>query len=162
MSDEARKNIVKHYSKQQALDFLRSVSVMNLAVSSNGRPMSSVLLFHVDDDFTFYFGTHDDSYKAVAIRNNPKVGFSVWEHNKMLVQADGIAEEILEPVMMNLVLNDIVSATNNIKNFWPPVLRIRGNGYAVFSIKTTWMRALDLQSDAITEKELPFTMIVED
>lgn len=154
--------MLKHYSKQQVIDFLRSVSVMNLAVSSNDKPISSVLLFHVDDDLNFYFGTHNDSYKAIAIRDNPKVGFSVWEHNKMLVQADGIAEEILEPASINSVLNDIVLATNNIKNFWPPVLRIRGNGYAVFRIKTTWMRALDLQSDAITEKELPFTMIVED
>lgn len=154
--------MVRHYSKQQVLDFLRSVSVMNLAVSSDDKPISSVLLFHVDDDFTFYFGTHNDSYKAEAIRKDPNVSLSVREHKKMLVQADGVAEEILEPVTVDLVLNDIVTATNNIKDFWPPVLRIRGNGYAVFSIKTTWMRALDLQSDAISEKELPFTMIVGD
>ncbi len=153
--------MVRHYSKLQVLAFLRSVSVMNLAVSSDDKPISSVLLFHVDDDFTFYFGTHSDSYKALAIRKNPNVSLSIWGHKLMLVQVDGIAEEILEPVTVDLALNDIVAATNNIKNFWPPVLRIRGNGYAVFSIKTTWMRALDLQSDAISEKELPFTMIVE-
>lgn len=154
--------MIRHYSKLQVLAFLRSVSVMNLAVIGSGKPISSVLLFHVDDDLIFYFGTHSDSYKAEAIRKNPSVSLSVWEHKKMLVQADGIAEEIVEPVTMELVLDDIVKATNNIKNFWPPVLRIRGNGYAIFSIKTTWMRVLDLQSDAILEKDLPFTIIVED
>lgn len=57
--------------------------------------MSSVLLYYVDNDFNFYFGTKERTYKARALKRVPKISLSVWEHKKMLVQDDGLAEVVI-------------------------------------------------------------------
>ena len=40
--------------KKEVLDFLRAESVMSAAINNSERPVSTVLLFAVDDDFTFF------------------------------------------------------------------------------------------------------------
>ena len=52
----------------------------------------------------------------------------------------------------------IVNATDNIQDFWPPVFRITNKSdYVVFKISLDWLRAMDLTSKHISEKELQFT-----
>ena len=53
--------MVTELSKQNVLDFLVENPVLNLsAVGEGGVPISTVLLFSVDNDFTFTFCTHSD------------------------------------------------------------------------------------------------------
>lgn len=147
-------------SKAQVVDFLRSVSIMTLAASHENTPLATVLLFAVDDDLTFYFATRSHSHKAEAIRNNPKVSLAIWAHQKMLVQADGDASQVLDQSEADSALDKIVNATNNIQDFWPPVLRFdTKDDYAIFKIKPHWVRALSLESKTIRSGESPFTEI---
>ncbi|MDH5533772.1 MAG: pyridoxamine 5'-phosphate oxidase family protein [Candidatus Pacebacteria bacterium] len=150
----------KQITKTQVLKFLRSVSIMVLAATNDDRPLSTVLLFAVDDDFNFYFATKSETYKAKAITKNPKVSFSVWQHKQMLVQIDGEAKPLENEEAINKAVEDIAHATENIKDFWPPILRVRGKGdYVVFKIKPSWIRAMDISIDTIKESETSFTEI---
>lgn len=76
------------FTKQDVISFLRSVSIMSVAINYQ-RPVSSILLFAVDDEMNFYFATHKNSIKARALEINPEISMSVWEYDKMLVQASG-------------------------------------------------------------------------
>lgn len=151
--------MIKNYSKTEVLGFLKSVSIMSVAINYQDKPISSVLLFHVDDDLNFYFVTHQSSYKAKALMTKPLISLSVWAHHKMLVQADGQAEIITDRETAAIALDKIMSAIDNIKGFWPPVLRTGGKDYVVFKITTSWVRVLDLTNDTISAEEMPFTEI---
>lgn len=145
------------YTKEEILDFLRSVCIMSLSVNFDPYPISTYLLFSVDNDFTFYFITHSGSKKAEAIDKKREVSFSVWEHNKMLIQAHGDCEKVAGVEEEKLILDKIAKATVNVKDFWPPLLKIEGDGYSCYKIKTKWIRSLDLAGSSIKEKDIPFT-----
>lgn len=144
------------YLKNDVLTFMRSVSIAALAVTDGTKPMSSIILFALDDDFTMYFGTHRDSFKSQAILKNPNVSLSIWEHKKMLVQIDAKAQEVSESEKADAFLDKIVSASANVHDFWPPVLQIEGDEYIVFKVRPHWLRVLDLSDQRINLPELPF------
>ncbi|KXK26031.1 MAG: Pyridoxamine 5'-phosphate oxidase [candidate division WS6 bacterium OLB20] len=147
-------------SKQDALAFLQSQFIMNIACVYNGLPVSSVLLFHIDDECNFYFATHRDSIKSRALLSNSNVSLSVWEHNKMLIQADGVAAEITDTNKAIEIIDRLAESTAKGASFWPPLFRIKGDSYIVFAIKPTWMRALDLTRDTMTQEDSPFSTII--
>ena len=133
---------------------------MALAATHDDKPLSTILLFAVDNDFNFYFATRSETYKAKALEKNPKVSLSIWEHKKFLIQVDGLAKKIEKEEEINSTLDLLVSATENIKDFWPPVVRSRSKGdYVVFKIKPNWLRALDLELESIAEDKTPFIEI---
>lgn len=140
---------------EEVLEFLKSVSIMSLAINYE-TPISTILLFAVDGDFTFYFATHKDSFKSKAIELNNKVSLSVWQHDKMLVQASGTATLLEDQAESTDALNKIVNALDNIQDFWPPVLRFHGDDYAVYKIDTNWLRVLDLTEKTIYAEDSPF------
>ena len=147
----------RKYTKEEIVDFLRSVSVMSIAVELDGQPISSVLLFAVDDDLIIYFATRTDSFKSKALSKNQKISLSVWEHRKMLVQAKGFAEKITDSGESEIALDKIVNSAQNIENFWPPILSITGGEYEIFRLKLDWIRVLDLSDLMIKEEEMPFS-----
>jgi general stress protein 26 len=147
-------------TKPQVLSFLKSVAIMSLSATNEDKPLSTILLFAVDNNFNFYFVTRAETYKAKTIINNPKVSLSVWEHKKMLVQVDGVAKQIKNPTEIDNALDIIVAATEPMKDFWPPVVRFKGQGdYVIFKIKPTWVRALNITNNSIRQDETPFTEI---
>jgi len=146
--------------KQEILLFLRSQFIMSLAATDGTKPVSTILLFHVDDDLNFFFATHTDSHKTTAILNNPNVSFSVWQHGDMLIQADGRAEEITDESAKLEAVDRIAESTVKGEEFWPPLFRIKGTDYIVFKITPTWMRKLDLTRDTITQDTSPFETLI--
>ena len=149
-----------NYSREEILDFLKKTSIMSAAFANENKPISTVLLFGIDDDFTIYFATHENTYKAKAIIDNPQISISVWEHKEMMIQADGKVSRVTDNDEVNEVLNKLVTSADNVADFWPPVLRIKNETpYFIGKIKLSWLRATDLVSTKVTEKDLPHTEI---
>lgn len=143
-------------SKQHVLAFLRSVAVMSIAANGDhGRPVSSVVVFAVDNDLSFYFLTKRETYKAKALEKNPKISLSVWENNKMLVQATGSATEV-DAHDFNKIHLKINNASKVLKNFWWPILNIDKGEFVIFKIHPDWLRVLDLTGRHIKEEGDPF------
>lgn len=127
---------------------------MNVAVTMDNKPMCSILLFAIDDDFTMHFITHESTFKARALEKNPSISYSVWKHGHMYVQADGTVSKVTDPEEIDQAMDKIVNSADNIEDFWPPVLRVRNkSNYVVYKVKPYWLRASDLQSKKIREKE---------
>lgn len=145
--------------KNSVLAFLKQNFVMNAAICADNKPFASVLLYYVDDDFNFYFASHTDSYKVRILKENPRINLTVWQHNQMHVQADGLAEEVTEDENKLHIVDMLAESASKSKDFWPPLFRIKGQGYSVFKIKVTWMRMLDLVQNTITQVDSPFTVI---
>jgi nitroimidazol reductase NimA-like FMN-containing flavoprotein (pyridoxamine 5'-phosphate oxidase superfamily) len=145
-------------SKPEVIKFLRSVNIMSLAACHGDKPLSTVLLYAVDDDFNFYFATRSETYKAKALAINPKVSLSVWEHKKMLIQVDGQAQQISNLERANEVVEMLADSTARIGDFWPPVVQQKQKGeYIIFKIKPDWLRALDLSNNTIRGDKDAFT-----
>lgn len=145
------------FTKKEIADFMRSISVMSAACSLQGKPISTILLFALDDDFTLYFATRRDSYKQKALSMNSQMSISVWEHKKMLVQSSGHATQIIDENAQKEALTKIVNATDNIEDFWPPVLQINGGDYTVYKYTPEWLRAMDLSNTKIKTGDTSYT-----
>lgn len=145
--------------KDEALEFMKNNFVMNIAFSKDNKPSASVVIYYIDDNFNIYFTTHSDSYKAKALQENPQISINVWEHKKMMVQLDGQVEEIKEDNSQLEIVDKIFNASKHAPDFWPPILRIKGNEYLIFKIKPTWVRTLDLTFDEEHNTNTVFTNI---
>lgn len=144
---------------EEVQNFLKEQFIMNVATISENKPHSSVLLYAMDDDMTFYFVTHSDTHKAKNLLKNPHISLSVWKHGDMLVQADGVVSTIDDQEQKLGVIDRLADAASKGDDFWPPVLRLGGDDYVVFTIKPYWMRALDLSQNTMRAKESPYTEI---
>ncbi len=143
------------FTKDDILTFLRQVPIMSIAVNLADKPISSVVAFAVDQDFSFYFVTKRNTYKAQALQQNPQISISVWEHNKILVQACGIAREIEDQRELDSVRATVVKSISHIKNFWWPILDIQGE-HVSYKIQTEWLRVLDLSNTTSEAQERYF------
>ncbi len=130
---------------------------MSIAVCDQSKPLSSIVLFAVDDDFTIYFASLRDSFKARTLQKNNKISLCVWQTKQMLVQADGEVSLLQKKKEAGEALEKIVQSATSLEDFWPPILQIKGHDYQVFKVHLTWMRALDLTSAHISETESMFT-----
>ena len=86
--------------REQAKVFLNAHRKMILTVlDQNGHPNSSLMLYVIDDDFNFYFGTCKCFGKYSALQKDARVSVAVVEEKLdplLVVDVQGIAEEIPE------------------------------------------------------------------
>lgn len=147
-------------SKKRVRDFLQRHFIMQIAtVSPRNKPHASVMLYHMDRDFTFYMVTHRETYKSQNLLKKPYISLSVWEHGHMMVQADAKVSTVKDKKQALAITEKLADAATADEGFWPPLFRIGGDEYILFKIKPTWLRALDLTSTTITSKHTPFTEI---
>ena len=150
------------YTKNDVREFLQEHFVMQLATATSAsRPAGSVMVYAIDDDFHFYCMTHVDSQKARNMLENPQVSLTVWEHQKMLVQVDGVARQITQDQKKDEIMELLADSATRDPSFWPPIFRISGGAYVVFSIAPTWMRVLDLTEQTMRQNGEPFTTIID-
>ncbi len=148
--------MTRKYSKEEIHRFLRNNPVMSAAINNQGFPISTVLLFAIDDDFTIYFAARSDSYKARALGVDSKISMSVWKYREMLIQMSGVTS-MLSGEELGRVLDMLAESVGVLGDFWPPILRIEGGEYQVFKVKLGWLRALDLSINLIKDDESTFT-----
>ncbi len=141
------------FTKEIVLNFLREVSVMSIAVNLNDKPISSVVAFYVDNDFSFYFATKRNTYKDQALRRNLKISLSVWEHNRMHIQASGDAREIADQQELDDTVKLIKKSISHLKNFWWPIQAIKAGDYVAYKIHIEWLRVLDLSNSTVEGQE---------
>ncbi len=151
--------MVKQFTPPEVLDLMRKTSLMSLAVADrNGQPQSHMMLFAIDDDFTLYFATTKDSGKHKAIQDNNKIGISVLCTEIALIQMTAETFELQNEEAM-LAIDKLAEAATELPNFWPPVLRIIKENYAVFKAVPKSIRALDLTDTTMTSAQSMFTNI---
>ncbi len=131
---------------------------MTIAVAKDNLPSSSVVAFHVEDDFTCYFVTQRKSFKANILAVNDKLSFSVWKLDEMLVQADARAHLVPQGEDVPY-FEKIAKSVSVLESFWPPLAQISDDEYVVFAVKPYWMRVLDLKIKTIKVQNLPFTEV---
>lgn len=145
-----------HYSLDQIKSFLSEYPIMSLSAVNGDKPLSSVVVFAFDEGFSFFFVARSESYKVEAIKSNPMISFSVWEKDKMLVQADGKAE-LIEGDDAEKAMDLVVKSMEKVEDFWPPLVKFSGHDYSVVKITVSWLRALDITTKTMKEAESPFS-----
>ncbi|NCS97127.1 MAG: hypothetical protein GW762_00845 [Candidatus Pacebacteria bacterium] len=140
---------------QDVLAFMRKTSIMSAAING-APPISTVLLFTVDDDFTMYFATLEGSYKVRGLQKDGQMSIAIWEHHELYLQGSGVASIVADPNKVTKIVDRLADSAVNIADFWPPVLQIKGHDYVVFELKLSWLRARDLSDTTIVEKTTKF------
>jgi general stress protein 26 len=136
-----------------ALSFVQQQPFLTLATCSRaGEPHSSVLLYDIDDNFTIYAVTHQETYKVSHLIDNPVVGGSIYEVGNAYVQFHGVMTPIKSSAKILRIFERLAAKAAKVKKFWPPIFKFPGQDYFVFSIKPTWLRYMPLESKAVTEK----------
>lgn len=146
-------------TKEEVRDFLNSQYLMQMATMNGDQPGVSVMLYTIDDDLNFYFGTHKDSFKIKNLMENPKVSLVVWKFGEIQVQANGEAHPIDDEEEQVKILEKLADSATKDEDFWPPLFRIKGDDYIIMKIKPNWMRVLDLKNNTVRQEGSPFTDI---
>ncbi len=146
--------------KKEVLEFLKTNPIMAAAVNSEGAPISTILLFTIDDDFKICFASRKDTYKADAIKVDPRVSISVWKMGEMSIQATGRVKEVTEENKMESILDGLAESVGKLDDFWPPVLQMNESDYIVYEMEVLWMRKLDLKKNEITDKGQIFEQVI--
>jgi nitroimidazol reductase NimA-like FMN-containing flavoprotein (pyridoxamine 5'-phosphate oxidase superfamily) len=132
---------------------------MSLAVADkNNQPQSHMMAFAIDKDFTIYFLTSQHANKYQILKDNKKVGISVWSDQEMLVQIQATTVELHGKQAENAI-EKIAQAVTDLPNFWSPLLQIQKKSYAVFKAKPKSIRALNLSIKTMTSSQNLFTKI---
>lgn len=148
--------MVKKYTKEEVLNFLRENPIMSAAMcGENGRPVATVLLFTVDDNFVIGFITKAGTFKEKALNVNPLMSMAVWKNKKMEVQMSGMTEKVTHMAEVEVLLDKLAEAVNVVDDFWAPVLKYPGD-YVGYKFVPDWVRVLDLSSESISESESGF------
>lgn len=145
------------WTKESVLAFMRENPLASIAINGESYPISSIILTYVDDGFNLYFGTGRNSFKTKALLKNPKLSFSSWKGGVALLQGGGIAAMMTDPQEIDARMDDIVKETSHLPDFWPPLLGIWKNDYALFKVKLDFLRVLDLSDPHIKEVAPKFT-----
>lgn len=127
-------------------------------VSKDGRPHTAILLYTADDDFSIYFITHTDSKKTNNIAQNKFVSLAIWDIKKMSLQIEGEAAPVTDRQKQEDVIERILASNVVRKDFWPPMLSIKGQAYTVFKIKPNSILRFDL-TQGHNSNEVPMTKI---
>lgn len=146
--------------KDEVLSFLKKMSIMSIALNGERGPISSPMLFVVDEDFCIYFATRKGSHKAEALLKDTRIGISVWKHEEMSIQYDGEAAPVTDMIVLEKKLDELAEAAAREGDFWPPVLRITETDYIMYKVTPRWVRKLDLKNAAIHANNKMFVQII--
>jgi hypothetical protein len=148
--------VVKKYTKEEVLKFLRENPIMSAAMCGGSeRPVATILLFEIGDNFTVGFATKVGTYKDKALKINPLMSMAVWKNKEMEVQMSGRASEVTDETELDALLDKLALSVDRVDGFWAPVLKYSGE-YVCYKMKPDWIRVLDLSSDSISESESGF------
>lgn len=145
---------------KEVLAFLKDHYIMQMGTAtSKAIPQVNVMLYAVNDDFSFFCATHRDSLKARNLLQNPIASLAIWAHDKMLVQVQANVIEV-KGDEVEKAIDMLGEAAAQDESFWPPVLRIEGGSYIVFKLIPKKLSVLDLASKHLREEDSPFTQII--
>lgn len=125
--------------KEEVLEFLKAHPECVLATSSpDGKPEAATVLFAVDDEATFYFGTSEKYRKYQNLLVNKKVAIVVGVSGKdpKSAQAEGEVEMIEGEAEITKTKEFFAERNPAMKPFlnWP---------LKFFKVKPLWLRWLD-------------------
>ena len=113
---------MEKWMKDELFLFLRENPVMTIAVNGDKYPISSVILFYIDDSLNIYFATGRESFKAKALLTDPHISFNTWKMGEALVQGMGQAVEINNQEEADVLMDKLAKHVAKLENFWPPLL----------------------------------------
>ena len=85
--------------REDVLNFLNAHRKAVVAITSEEKPSASLMLYVIDEDMNFYFGTRKSFVKYDRLQENPNVAVVVVEEGidpLRVVQVQGKAEFVLE------------------------------------------------------------------
>lgn len=109
---------------ERAKEIIARINYITIAsVTSGGMPWNSPVFSAYDEDFNFYFGTHQESQKAKNIQHNPNVFLVIYDStvapgNGEGVYVKGIAEQLTEPAKIEQIFNLLKDRHQTV--FWDP------------------------------------------
>ena len=137
--------------RKKVLEFLRENRWAVLATSTkDGQPYAATMNFYIDDDFTFYFISMEETRKLGNLRENKKAAVVVGcGPSPITIQGEGEVE-LREENDKELFYK--ISGTYSPEDFtkWP-ILRIARGVFSTIVFRPSWLVWLNLDQEGHPE-----------
>lgn len=133
--------------KRRALEFLRENRWAVLATSTkDGQPYAATMNFFVDNDFTFYFISMEDTKKLSNLRENNRAAIVVGcGPYPITIQGEGVVE-VKEGAEKDLFYKVSAFSSSEDLTRWP-ILRLSKDKFATVIFKPSWLSWLNLDEE---------------
>ena len=143
--------------KEKVLAALRRNRIASMAtVTVDGQPQAVTILYVVDDDLNLYFVTREKSRKVANLDANGQVAMSIGLEPPMNVQLEGRAVRVEDELMRTEKMAELANVGADLKDLWPPILRVGQEGYVLYQVIPKKIRALDLSDRHISSEAPPY------
>lgn len=144
--------------KNQAREFLFKNKLCALSTTAPGnRPEVSTVLYMADDDMNFYFVTRRQTRKFKNLLSNKNVALVIGvELSPFNIQAEGEAEP-LEGKDQEIFMEKFMERPDLQELYFGPFLKVQGTDFAIFRVKTKWLRFMQYDRETGDEK---YTQII--
>lgn len=143
-----------------AIETLRHTPYGVLAtVDDKGQPHAATVIVVVNDDLTVNFITRAMTNKHKNLLLNSRVAMAIGSVPPFAFQLRGRAREVKAAKEVASIMEKWAVVGSQLKDIWPPVLRMGQAPYVVFSIKPTRLTAIDLRGQTLNTKVPPFVRI---
>jgi general stress protein 26 len=138
----------KEELKKQVLTFLQNKFLAVLAtVDSVHLPHAATIYYVIDDDFTIYFITKNDTEKYEHLLHNPHVALVVGTENiPRTAQIEGVAEVVHDLQMVPNLLERL-SRVSNKGQYPPPAFGSPSGSMSIFKVTVSKIKWLDMTGE---------------
>ena len=138
--------------EQSALQFAKARKLAIIStVSSEGVPESAMVLYHIDDEFNFFFVTRSDSRKVRNLSTNKNISVVIGtDLGPSTLQMSGTAEIIPQDEQKTFIEN-LSKDTTLGALYYGPFLEIVGINFTLYKVKMNWVRWLTLDLNRLKE-----------
>lgn len=138
-------------TKEIIVDFLnKHRKAVFASATADGQPHASLMLYAIDDNLNFYFGTKKSFGKYERLKENPKMSLCVIEESLdpfCVVEVEGRAVEIPE--------NENVGALHFFESKNPSAYYVKGaEDFVMFRITPSRMKWIDARSGELKSEEV--------
>ena len=147
--------------KREAIDSMRQMPYGVLAtVDSAGRPHAATVIIVVNADLSIEFITRADTNKYRNLLKNPQVAMAIGSTPPYAFQLRGRVRQVKAAKDVAATMERWAEVGAKLKDIWPPILRLGQAPYAVFRITPKTVTAIDLRSQTLNPKALPFIKLI--
>lgn len=143
---------------KRANDFiLKNKLCVISTVSPAGKPEAAVCIYLPDENFDFYFITRGQTRKTENLKTNKNVAVVIGtEPAPFTIQAEGEAQFLLSTESEEF-MNKVKGREDLQALYFGPFLKMPGTDFAIFKIKTNWLRYMEI--DPETGEEVYYQII---
>lgn len=146
-----------HETQSIIMSYIDINPIATLAtVNADGTPYGAIVYICTDNHQPIvYFITKNETKKYKNLSANNKVSLTITHPiENSTLQANGIAKEVREPVLLDEVMQKLAKLHVNVHEWLPPIAKIRAGAYVLVGVTLEWARLAQFENMRIGDEHI--------